>query len=96
MMWYNDCIIEVAIMICFTTIPLKYEGVLDNNTFVVPESPATEDVLNSYVKLWSKVGIADGELELYNYVAALWPFIALTSREFSRHRPQLPLEFSLS
>jgi hypothetical protein len=85
-------------MICFTTIPLKYEGVLDNDIFCVPESTATEDVLNSHAKLWKgrQVDSLDGELQLYNFVADHWPFITLTSRKFTGHRPQLPLEFSLS
>lgn len=69
-------------MIRFTTIPLKYVGTLENNVFSVPDSPSTEDVLNTHVKLWKgkKLGCMDPELELYNFVADRWPFITLTSR----------------
>jgi len=68
-------------MIRFTTIPLKHEGVLQNNVFRVPDSPSTEDVLNTHAKLWkAKRSSMDPELELYNFVAARWPFITLTSR----------------
>jgi hypothetical protein len=83
-------------MISFTTIPLKYEGFLDNNVFYIPDSPSTEDVLNTQAKLWKgkKFGSMDPELELYNFVADRWPFINIKSR--SGHRPQLPLTFSLS
>jgi len=83
-------------MIHFSTIPLKYEGTLDNNGFHVPGSPSTEDVLNTVAKLWKgkRMGSVDPELELYNFVANRWPFIHLTSR--SDQRPQLPLRFSFS
>jgi hypothetical protein len=69
-------------MIRFTTIPLKYEGVLEDGAFRVPESPSTEGVLNTYARLWTgkKLGSVDPELELYNFVADRWPFINLTSR----------------
>ena len=71
-----------AAMIRFTTIPLKYEGTLEDNVFCVPDSPSTEDVLNTHAKLWGgkKLGSVDPELELYNFVADRWPFINLTSR----------------
>ena len=80
----------------FKTVPLKYEGTLENNVFSVPDSPSTEDVLNSHAKLWSrmKYGSVDPELDLYNFVADRWPFIHLLSRTV--HRRQLPLTFSLS
>jgi len=83
-------------MIFFTTSPLKHEGILENNTFCVPDSPSTEDVLNTHARLWKRkrLGSVDPELELYNFVANRWPFINLLSR--SNHRPQLPLTFSLS
>jgi hypothetical protein len=83
-------------MIRFTTVPLKYEGVLEDDTFRVPDSPSTEDVLNTLAKLWKgkRFGSVDPELELYNFVADRWPFINLTSR--SNYRRQLPLTFSLS
>jgi hypothetical protein len=69
-------------MIRFATIPLKYEGTLQNNIFRVPQSPSTEGVLNSQAKLWpgKKLGSIDPELELYNFVAERWPFINLISR----------------
>jgi hypothetical protein len=69
-------------MIRFTTIPLQYEGVLENNVFHVPDSPSTEEVLNTHAKLWTgkKLGSMDPELELYNFVADRWPFITLISR----------------
>ena len=83
-------------MICFTTVPLKYEGTLKNDCFHVPDSPSTEDVLNSHARLWKgkAFGSLDPELDLYNFVAKRWPFINLESRV--NHRPQLPLTFSLS
>jgi hypothetical protein len=83
-------------MIHFTTIPLKYEGTLENNVFNIPESPSTEGVLNTHARLWKgkRLGSMDPELELYNFVADHWPFINLTSR--TAHRTQLPLTFSLS
>jgi hypothetical protein len=83
-------------MIHFTTIPLKYEGTLENNVFRIPYSPSTEDVLNTHAKLWKgkRMGSMDPELELYNFVADRWPFINLTSR--SDHRPGLPISFSMS
>jgi len=83
-------------MIRFTTVPLKYEGTLENNIFHVPDSPSTEDVLNTHAKLWKGKGFesVDPELELYNFVADRWPFINLESR--SGQRPQLPLTFSPS
>ena len=97
-------------MIRFLTNPLKYEGTLENNVFSVPDSPGTEDVLNSHAKLWrgKTVDSVDPELELYNFVADRWPFINLTSRQvvpgesdtirlfFPDHRPQLPATFSPS
>jgi hypothetical protein len=69
-------------MIRFTTIPLKYEGVLQDNVFSVPDSPSTEEVLNTHARLWpgKKLGSVDPELELYNFVADRWPFVNLTSR----------------
>ena len=68
-------------MIRFTTIPLKHEGVLENNIFHVPESPSTEDVLNSHAKLYRiPRSMVDTEFDLYNFVADSWPFITLTSR----------------
>jgi hypothetical protein len=69
-------------MIRFTTIPLKHEGTLVDNVFHVPESPSTEEVLNTHARLWEgkKIGSVDPELELYNFVADRWPFINLTSR----------------
>jgi len=68
-------------MIRFTTIPLNYEGTLEKNIFRVPDSPSTEDVLNTQAKLWKpKRGSMDPELDLYNFVADRWPFINLTSR----------------
>ncbi len=83
-------------MIHFTTIPLKYEGTLENNVFHVPESPSTEDVLNAHAKSWAgkRFGSVDPELELYNFVADRWPFLHLASRTVQRR--QLPLTFSLS
>ena len=83
-------------MIHFNTVPLKYEGTLDNHMFRVPESPGTEEVLNMHAKLWrgKRFGSVDPELELYNFVADRWPFINLMAR--SGQRPQLPLTFSLS
>lgn len=83
-------------MIHFTTIPLKYEGTLEDNVFSIPESPSTEAVLNTHAKAWKgkRYGSVDPELELYNFVANRWPFIYLECR--SNHRPQLPLIFSLS
>ena len=83
-------------MIHFTTIPLKYEGTLENGVFRVPDSPSTEDVLNTHARLWKgkRVGSVDPELELYNFVADRWPFIHLTSR--TAQREQLRLAFSLS
>ena len=85
-------------MIRFTTIPLKYEGTLENAEFSVPESPSTEDFLNSHAKLWKgiRVGRVDPELELYNFVADRWPFLNLESRTSKSQRLQLPLTFSLS
>jgi hypothetical protein len=84
-------------MIHFRTVPLKFEGTLEGRVFQVPDSPSTEDVLNSYVKLWKgkRLGSMDSELELYNFVANRWPFINLTSRSTQR-LPQLPLTFELS
>jgi hypothetical protein len=68
-------------MIRFTTIPLKYEGVLENDIFRIPESPSTQDVLNSHAKLWkARRSSMDPELDLYNFVAERWPFITMTSR----------------
>ena len=83
-------------MIHFTTIPLKYEGTLEDNVFSVPDSPSTETLLNTYVRLWTgqRYGSMDPELELYNFVANRWPFVHLRSR-VSQHR-QLPVTFSLS
>ena len=84
-------------MIHFNTIPLKYKGTLEDSVFHIPDSPSTEEVLNTHVRLWKgkKVGSVDPELELYNFVADRWPFINLTSRS-DDHRPQLPVTFSLS
>jgi hypothetical protein len=84
-------------MIHFNTIPLNYEGTLDNDVFRVPASPSTEEVLNIHAKLWKRKTLwsMDPELELYNFVADRWPFIHLTSRSDDQ-RPQLPLTFSLS
>ena len=84
-------------MIHFSTIPLKYEGTLEDNTFHVPASPSTEEVLNTHARLWKgkKLGSMDPELELYNFVADRWPFINLTGRSDDQ-RPQLPVRFSLS
>jgi hypothetical protein len=83
-------------MIHFTTIPLKYEGTLEDNIFHVPASQSTEDVLNAQAKSWTgkRLGSVDAELELYNHVADNWPFVNLTSR--TAQRRQLPLTFSLS
>ncbi len=83
-------------MIRFTTIPLKYEGTLENNVFSVPDSASTEDVLNVQARLWQgkRYGSLDPELELYNFVADRWPFINIVTR--TTQRPQLPLTFSLS
>lgn len=83
-------------MIHFNTIPLKYEGTLDNDIFHVPESPSTEEVLNTHARLWKgkSLGSMDPELELYNFVADRWPFINLTGR--SSQRPQAPLKSSFS
>ena len=83
-------------MIHFTTIPLKYEGTLEDNVFSIPESPSTEMLLNTHARCWKgkRYGSMDPELELYNYVANNWPFINLTSRVAQRR--QLPLTFSLS
>ncbi len=83
-------------MIHFTTVPLKFEGTLEDNVFSIPESPSTEAVLNTHVKAWKgkRFGSVDPELELYNFVADRWPFINLECR--TSHRPQLPLTFSLS
>jgi len=83
-------------MIHFTTIPLKYEGTLDNNVFQVLESPSTEAVLNALAKTWSgwQFGALDPELELYNFVADKWPFVNLESRESKTQ--QLPVTFSES
>jgi len=68
-------------MIRFTTNPLKYDGTLERTTFRVPESPSTEDVLNTHAKLFvPRKGSMDPELDLYNFVADRWPFISLTSR----------------
>jgi hypothetical protein len=85
-------------MISFTTIPLKHEGVLENNTFWVPDSPSTEDVLNTHARLWKgkRLGSVDPELELYNFVADRWPFIALISRMDSAYSSQEPRTFALS
>jgi len=85
-------------MINFITIPLKYEGTLENTVFRVPDSPSTEEVLNTHAKLWKgkKWGSMDPELELYNFVAARWPFITLTSRESTLYSQQSPRTFSLS
>jgi len=83
-------------MIHFNTIPLKYEGTLENGVFRVPSSPGTADVLNVQARLWKgkRYGSFDPELELYNFVADRWPFVNLTSRTVQR--AQLPLTFSLS
>ena len=83
-------------MILFTTIPLKYEGTLENNVFSIPESPSTEMLLNSQSRAWKgkRYGSVDPELELYNFVADRWPFMNITSRVSQRR--QLPLTFSLS
>jgi hypothetical protein len=83
-------------MIRFTTIPLKYEGTLENDVFQVPESPSTEAVLNSHARVWTgwQFGMLDPELELYNFVANRWQFINLESR--TSNSQQMPLEFSLS
>jgi hypothetical protein len=83
-------------MIIFTTVPLNYEGVLENGYFSVPDSPSTEDVLNNHARLWkgARFGSLDPELDLYNFVANRWPFIHLESR-LTRSQ-QLPLTFSLS
>jgi hypothetical protein len=83
-------------MICFTTVPLKYEGTLEDKVFRVPESPSTEDVLNTHARLWKRktFGSMDPELELYNFVANRWPFINLRTR--LSQSQQLPLTFSLS
>jgi hypothetical protein len=88
----------MADMIHFTTIPLKYDGVLKNNTFRVPDSPSTEEVLNTHARLWKgkKFGSMDPELELYNFVADRWPFITLISRADGLYLPQLPRAMSLS
>jgi hypothetical protein len=69
-------------MIRFTTIPLRYDGTLEKDVFRVPDSPSTEQLLNTHAKLWQgkKLGSMDPELELYNFVADRWPFITLTSR----------------
>lgn len=68
-------------MIRFTTIPLKHEGVLQDDTFRVPESPSTESVLNVHARLYrADRPSVDPELELYNFVADTWPFISLNSR----------------
>lgn len=68
-------------MIRFTTIPLKHAGVLKDDTFRVPASPSTEDVLNVHARLYrAKMPTVDPELELYNFVADTWPFIVLNSR----------------
>ena len=80
----------------FTTVPLNYEGTLENNVFSVPESPGTADVLNLHARMWkgARYGSVDPELELYNFVANRWPFIKVLYRK--AHRRQLPLTFSLS
>ncbi len=85
-------------MIRFTTIPLRYEGTLGNACFSVPESPSTEDFLNSHATLWkgTRVGSIDPDFELYNFVADRWPFLNLESRSSKSYRAQLPLVFSLS
>lgn len=87
-------------MICFTTIPLKHEGVLENNVFSIPDSPSTEDVLNTHARLWKgkRLGSVDPELELYNFVAKRWPFITLISRAEPAlsYSAQEPGMFSLS
>ncbi len=68
-------------MIRFTTIPLKHEGVLEDNIFHVPASPSTEEVLNLHARLHKAKRMSmDPELELYNFVADSWPFISLSSR----------------
>ncbi len=80
----------------FSTVPLNYDGVLENNRFIVPESPGTAEVLNTHARLWkgARYGSVDPELELYNFVANRWPFIKVISR--TANRRQLPLTFSLS
>ena len=68
-------------MIRFTTIPLKHQGVLEDNVFHIPESPGTEDFLNNYAKVYHlHRASVDPELDLYNFVADTWPFLSLTSR----------------
>jgi hypothetical protein len=93
--WHKSCRFVAMAMIRFITIPLKHEGILEDNIFRVPDSPSTEDVLNTHAKLWKgkRFGSMDPELELYNFVADRWPFINLASR--LNYRRQLPLTFSL-
>jgi hypothetical protein len=68
-------------MIRFSTIPLKHDGVLEDNLFQVPESPSTGEVLNIHARLWkARKSSMDPELDLYNFVADRWPFITLNSR----------------
>ena len=68
-------------MIRFRTTPLQFEGTLEGDVFRVPDSPSTQDVLNTHARLWpGKSGSMDPELDLYNFVADRWPFISLTSR----------------
>ena len=68
-------------MIRFTTNPLNHQGTLERDAFHVPESPSTQEVLNTHAKLFvPRKGSMDPELDLYNFVADRWPFISLTSR----------------